>query len=141
MGVHANGDILDQSGLSWGQVMTEGKSKIDKHDSKTVLDLIWSAYTRVQQGNQVLLPIVSYYGAGRAWLPHNERKKLKAKSNGPANRWEAFYDCLNDRIRLSDLNSWFRGEAIARGNRSGRYRPGFEIVLRAFPTSYPAPAP
>jgi predicted ATP-binding protein involved in virulence len=79
----------------------------------------------------VLLPVIAYYGAGRTWLPHNQRKQVKAADNGPANRWEAFYDCLNDRIRLSDLNRWFRGEAIARGNRGGSYRPGFEAVLRA----------
>ncbi len=75
--------------------------------------------------------MICYYGAGRAWLAHNERKKAKAKSNGPANRWEAFYDCLNERIRVADLAHWFQGEHIAMGNRQGRYRPGFDVVRRA----------
>ena len=127
----ATGTILDRAGLAWGQSLRAGKRNVSNADSREALELIAEAFARVQNGERVLLPVISYYGAGRAWLPHNQRKQIKAKSNGPANRWEAFYDCLNDRIRLSDLNNWFRSEAIERGNRGGRYRPGFEVVLKA----------
>ena len=127
----ATGTILDQQNITWGQSLPAGKKNVSNRVSKQALAIIASAYERVQKGEPVLLPVIAYYGAGRTWLPHNQRKSLKAKSNGPASRWEAFYDCLNDRIRLSDLNTWFRGEAIARGNRGGSYRPGFEAVLRA----------
>lgn len=131
MAIHATGSILDKERISWGQSLAVGKKKISTKDSKQALALIESAYDRIRQGEKVLLPVIAYYGAGRAWLPHNQRKQMKAKANGPTNRWEAFYDCLNDRIRLSDLNGWFRSEAIERGNRGGSYRPGFEAVFKA----------
>ncbi|MCO6454255.1 MAG: AAA family ATPase [Pirellulaceae bacterium] len=131
MSVLASGEILEQAGMSWGQSLPVGKAKISNAASREVLAAIWSTYERIGQGEQVLLPVICYYGAGRAWLAHNERKKAKAKANGPANRWEAFYDCLNERIRVSDLARWFRGEHIAMGNRQGRCRPGFEVVRRA----------
>jgi len=131
MTVRATGTILDRKAITWSQSLPVGKRSVSNRDAKEALALIASAYEHVQQEQQVLLPIIAYYGAGRAWLPHNQRKQMKAKTNGPANRWEAFYDCLNDRIRLADLNGWFRSEAIERGNRGGRYRPGFEVVLKA----------
>ncbi len=131
MSVLATGILLDCVRVSWGQSLPVGKTKVSNAPSKEVMASIWSAYERVSRDEQVLLPVISYYGAGRAWLAHNERKKAKAKSNGPANRWEAFYDCLNQRIRISDLAHWFLGEHIAMGNRQGRYRPGFEVVRRA----------
>ncbi len=131
MSVRANGVILDTKQLAWGQSLPVGRTKVSNTASKTALELIWSAYERVGQGEQVVLPVICYYGAGRAWLAHNERNKAKAKSNGPANRWEAFYDCLNERIRIADLAHWFLGEHIAMGNRNGRPRPGFEVVRRA----------
>lgn len=131
MTVLATGTIFSQVGVAWGQSLPVGKARVSNAASKAVLSSIWSAYERVGQGEQVLLPVIAYYGAGRAWLAHNERKKAKAKSNGPTNRWEAFYDCLNERIRVSDLAHWFQGEHIAMGNRLGRYRPGFEVVCRA----------
>jgi predicted ATP-binding protein involved in virulence len=131
MAVRAWGRILDRDGITWGQVWSEGAKRVSNRESTEALDLIWSAYQRIQRQERVLLPIIAYYGAGRTWLSHNQRKKVKAHSKGPANRWEAFYDCLNDRIRLADLSAWFRGEAVARGNRAGRYRPGFQVVLQA----------
>ena len=131
MSVLATGTILDRVGVSWGQSLPVGKTNVSNAVSKEVMTLIWSAYERIGRGEQVLLPVICYYGAGRAWLAHNERNKAKAKSNGPANRWEAFYDCLNERIRVADLAHWFQGEHIAMGNRQGRYRPGFEVVRRA----------
>ncbi|MGC8640419.1 MAG: AAA family ATPase [Isosphaeraceae bacterium] len=137
MSVLATGVILDRAGISWGQSLPVGKAKVSNAASKEVMALIWSAYERVRRGEQVLLPVICYYGAGRAWLAHNERKKAKARPNGPANRWEAFYDCLNERIRVADLAHWFQGEHIAMGNRQGRYRPGFEVVRRAVLTCVP----
>lgn len=129
--VKADGRILGNE-ISWGQSLDQGKRNISNRGSKDAIGLIEGAYSEIQDGNTRLLPVIAYYGAGRAWLPHNERKNVKAKSNGGrSNRWEAFYDCLNDRIRLADLNKWFLNEAIARGNREGRYRPGFQAVLRA----------
>jgi predicted ATP-binding protein involved in virulence len=131
MSVLATGGILDRVGVSWGESLPVGRTKVSNAVSSEVMALIWSAYGRLSRGEHVLLPVVCYYGAGRAWLAHNERKKAKAKANGPANRWEAFYDCLNERIRVADLAHWFQGEHIAMGNRQGRYRPGFEVVRRA----------
>ncbi len=132
MSVSANGTILSSSNLSWSQELPVGKRNVSNAGSKEARKLIWNAYQSAQEsGSNVLLPVIAYYGAGRAWLPHNKRTEYKAKSNGKSNRWEAFYDCLNERIRLSDLSSWFRKEAIARTNRNGKYRPGFDAVLQA----------
>ncbi len=115
MSVMATGAVLDRVGVSWGQSLPVGKTNRSNAASKEVMALIWSAYEHVGRGEQVLLPVICYYGAGRAWLPHNERKKAKAKSNGPANRWEAFYDCLNERIRLADLAPLVPGRAYRDG--------------------------
>jgi predicted ATP-binding protein involved in virulence len=80
---------------------------------------------------KVLLPILAYYGAGRAWLPSNEPMPVGRKPNGPARRWAAFYECFNERIRFDELRDWFRRETTAAGRRAGRMRPGFEVVRRA----------
>ncbi|MFM8252407.1 MAG: AAA family ATPase [Planctomycetota bacterium] len=130
MSVRVTGNILDLENVTWGQELAVGRTKVSNDCSKTVLASIRSAYDRASHCEPVLLPVICYYGAGRAWLSHNERKKAKVKSNGPANRWEAFYDCLNERIRVSDLARWFQREHIEMGHR-GKPRPGFDVVRRA----------
>jgi len=137
MSVRATGTILDRPGLTWGPTLAVGKSKVSNKASTAALETIWAAFEKVGRREKSLLPVIAYYGAGRAWLAHNQRNKAKAKSNGPANRWEAFYDCLNERIRIADLAHWFLGEHIAVGNRQGQHRPGFTIVCRAVKACIP----
>ena len=92
---------------------------------KEVTGFIQQCYQRAIDSDDELLPIIAYYGAGRAWLPANQRTdRTKSRSN----RWAAFYDCLNERIRFADIEIWFKDEALERGNREGQWRPGFNAV-------------
>ena len=127
--VTAVGQILGEE-VSWCRQIPRGKRKTNNGESKRALDIVANVYRRVEANEEVLCPVIAYYGAGRAWLPSRERSP-KGKSNGPARRWEAFYDCFEERIRLNDLQNWFNREVIAFANRSGSWRPGYEVVKKA----------
>ncbi len=129
--VRAVGQVEDRDHLAWVIHTKPGKKYATNLGAKEALAVIASAYERARTDQRVLLPVISYYGAGRAWLPHHERPKSRIVANGPARRWAAFYDCLNERIRIADLGAWFQREAIAAVNRGGQFRPGFEVVRRA----------
>lgn len=123
------GEIAGQP-VSWKRQIREGGTRTTNAEAKTALDIITGLYQRDRQGERVLCPVIAYYGAGRAWLPSNKRSD-RAAETAPARRWEAFYDCFDERIRLGDLQGWFRREAIAAANRGGKWRPGYEVVKRA----------
>jgi predicted ATP-binding protein involved in virulence len=129
--VKATGQIAGRDNLVWERRIRQGKRKATKLGAKEALAVIAAAYERATREDRVLLPVIAYYGAGRAWLAHRERPKAGVPANGPARRWAAFYDCLNERIRIADLGDWFHREAIAAVNRGGRFRPGFEVVRQA----------
>ena len=126
--VKATGQIEDRDHVTWERRIEEGKRSGTDRGAKDALAVVESAYQRARTEERLLLPVIAYYGAGRAWLPHRERYKTRSASNGPARRWAAFYDCLNERIRIGDLGDWFHRETIAATNRGGRFRPGYEIV-------------
>jgi predicted ATP-binding protein involved in virulence len=128
--VHAVGQVAGQGNVSWSRQIRATGTRTTNADAKEALALISQVYARDAAGEHVLCPLLAYYGAGRAWLPSNERVQ-KTKANGPARRWAAFYDCFNERVRFSDLNQWFNRETTERGNRNGRWRPGAEAVRRA----------
>lgn len=128
--VRAKGRIGEHDGVSWTRQIRADGSRTTNADAREALGYVKEAYSRDSAGEEVLCPILAYYGAGRAWLPSNERAP-KSKSNGPARRWAAFYDCFNERIRFAELHKWFSRETIERGNRGGKWRPGFDVVRRA----------
>ena len=97
---------------------------------------LWIAVSHIQAlyaidrtGEMITFPILAGYHAGRVWSKVG--KTVAPPANGPARRWAAFRDCLSGDVDLSELTVWFRREHGARANRGGRWRPGYQIVLRA----------
>ncbi|MGB8701387.1 MAG: AAA family ATPase [Thermosynechococcaceae cyanobacterium] len=136
--VHAIGSIGGQESVCWLRQLKESGSRTSNGEAKEAQRIIAELYKQDRTGEQVLFPIIAYYGAGRAWLPSNERdKRAKQSLKQPSRRWEAFYDCFVERIRIADLQTWFQKEALAALNRQGRMRPGYEVVkfaiLRCIP--------
>ncbi len=128
--VKARGRIGAQEDVTWSRQIRPGGTRTTNADAEKAIDLIDGLYAQDREGVHLPFPVLAYYGAGRGWIASNERKK-EEKAKGPARRWAAFYDCFSERIRFGDLNEWFKSETIERGNRGGRWRPGFEVVRRA----------
>lgn len=135
--VKVDGEICGQT-VTWRRQIREGGYRTTNAEARDAVALIADHYARVRDGHAPLSPVVAYYGAGRAWLPARERARA-ARKNGtsePARRWDAFYDCFDERIRVVDLMRWFQREAVAAINQ-GRWRAGYEVVkwaiLRCLP--------
>jgi predicted ATP-binding protein involved in virulence len=131
--VRATGRIGDYPQVTWTRQIPKGNKgkRTSNSEARQALEYVRNIYERDSAGEKVLCPVLAYYGAGRAWLSSNQRIPSEPKTNHPARRWAAFYDCFNERIRFDALNKWFHRETTAAGNRGGRMRPGFEAVRRA----------
>jgi predicted ATP-binding protein involved in virulence len=126
--VKASGHIGDQKGVSWTRQIRPTSREMDNQEAGEAIAIIKDLFARANKNQPVLLPVIAYYAAGRAWLPHWKRPEKM----GPANRWAAFYKCLMGKVRLKDMDEWFANEAIAAVNRrNGQFRAGFEVVRRA----------
>lgn len=136
LSVRAFGSIGSRKSLEWEQHIRYGKKRVNITHCKSAVEIIKEEY-ELSRSNQRILPIIAYYGAGRAWLNRHERNQTKAKSTGPARRWDVFVNCLNERLNFVQLSNWFQREAIAKGNRGGTNRPGFEAVRLAVLRSIP----
>lgn len=129
--VSARGTIGNQAGVRWARQIRSGGSRTSNADAEEAIHIIQSMYEQDRAGAPRPLPVLAYYGAGRGWIASNDRKQMDSKAKGSARRWAAFYDCFNERIRFGDLQEWFQRETIERGNRGGRWRPGFDVVKTA----------
>lgn len=82
------------------------------------------------------LPLLSYYGAGRAWQPSNERAVADLGDDLHTRQADGYYGCLNERIRLKDVLKWFVLQAAKRDD-SGQFKPSFEAVRLALKQGIP----
>ena len=128
--VKACGTIVDQN-VTWKRQIPKNRVRTSNTDSKKALNIVGSHFSAIESGASILTPIVAYYGAGRAWLPSRSRSRSSANTSGPSRRWSAFYDCFEERIRLTDLQEWFKRETIAFAGSGGRWRSGYHAVKTA----------
>lgn len=128
--ITAEGEISGQQ-VRWQRQIRQAGSRTTNTDASEAQKIIDEHYSRARAGEPILSPVTAYYGAGRAWLPSRDRRSRSTKANGPARRWEAFYDCFEERIRLTDLQLWFEREAIAFAEHRGRWRLGYQAIKRA----------
>ena len=128
--IKATGRVGAHEGVTWIRQIRSNGTNTSNADAQEAMRYIADIYKRDGDGQNILCPVLAYYGAGRAWLSSNERIP-KSKTGGPSRRWAAFYDCFNERIRFAEMSQWFKRETIERGNREGKWRPGFDVVRRA----------
>ncbi len=129
--------IIGTETVSWKRQIPMKGSRTSNTDSKKAIQIIDRLFEQDRKGEKAWFPIIAYYGAGRAWLPSNSRDRKTKISSEPSRRWDAFYDCLAERIRINDLQNWFHKEAIAALNRHGEMRMAYKVVkfaiLRCIP--------
>lgn len=126
--ITAKGKIGMTENLHWTRMIREGGTRTTNAEArnaeKSVRDTVQAA---LQQS--ALLPVLAYYGAGRAWSPTNKRPALRTSQRKPQ-QFDAYRNCLDTRIHDHELNEWFLFEAAATNER-GEERPGYRAVKQA----------
>lgn len=125
--ISVRGAIGSREGLKWARLVRDGETRTTNAEAKDAEQAI-SELTKAADARAALLPVLAYYGAGRAWLATNKRPKWPI-SHRKLQRYDAYYKCLDTRIRDRDLNEWFLYEAAANGQSQGR--AGYQAVKQA----------
>ena len=126
--ISVNGIIGRSENLRWTRMIRKGGTRTtnaEAHDAENaIIELVNGA-----EAHRELLPVLAYYGAGRAWKSTNKRP-TGPTSTGKPQQFDAYRNCLDTRIRDQELNEWFLFETVAaNGHQQGR--PGFQAVKQA----------
>lgn len=127
--ITATGRIGNRDKHAWTRFKkSKGTRTQDVWMKKTVADIHDALAARNEK--KELLPLLAFYGAGRAWMPSNERATPDLTADLKARPGDGYYDCLNERIRVKDVMQWFVREAAARDD-AGKFRAGYHAVRLA----------
>jgi predicted ATP-binding protein involved in virulence len=126
--ITAEGCIGIRKGLKWTRMIPEGGTRTINVEARAAEEAIGET-VQAAKAQRAPLPVLAYYGAGRAWLPSNKRPGFRLNQRKPQQS-DAYRKCLDTRIRDRDLNEWFLLEAAA-ANGHGEGRPGFRAVKQA----------
>jgi predicted ATP-binding protein involved in virulence len=127
---------IDGHPLRWTRENKEFSSKTVNTAAKEASDAIKSLLDRALNEKGVSLPVVAYYGAGRAWLAGRDRKSTKEINLKKTSRFDAYYHSLDGQIRHQAINRWFLFETVENYQR-GEKRTSTRAVENAILSCVP----
>jgi len=127
--VSVTGSIGEKEGLRWTRMIRVNGTRTTNAEAKDAQAAIANLVSKAR-AQQAPLPVLAYYGAGRAWQPTNKRQVGPVSGSKPR-QLDAYRYCLDTRIREKDINDWFLFETAASATSNGRERPGYVAVKLA----------
>ena len=110
--VSAQGTVEGQS-IIWKRTLNGENGKTTVIDAKDMTLISEQYQNRMMKGDLSLrMPIVAYYGAGRLWDYHREKKIDTFRKS---NRSNGYIDCLDGTANVKLMLNWFKNMAYADG--------------------------
>ena len=132
--VTAQCDGLD---IDWMRALNSDKGKTTIKDANSIINIFREYQNRLRKGDvSLVLPIFAYYGTGRIWDYHREKKTNVFKTN---NRTNGYIDCLDGTANIKLMLNWFRKQTIEKMERLERgdiISPVLDAVYAAMEKSY-----
>jgi len=128
--ITAHGQI-DGKSVSWTRQNRAHSTKTSNAEAKEALAVVEALLKRSRDANErVTLPVLAYYDAGRAWNEGKARSLIFGAAMKKVSRFDAYFYCLEGRIRQKELNRWFLFESVEAFQRK-RKREGLVAVEKA----------
>jgi predicted ATP-binding protein involved in virulence len=105
--------VVDANEISWTWklLMIDHKNRRPKVEISPNIQIISEQLLeKVREGEDVLLPLVAYYGTGRLWL---QKKEEPVETVKPGSRLLGYEDCLEPASNQKVLLMWFKTMEIA----------------------------
>lgn len=100
----------DHAPSTWQRALTSPtKAKTTIKDAKDLIDCGKRMQESVRTpGNDVLLPLIAYYGTSRLWQQKKQKKEPWAKRIQRTSRTIGYTDCLDPASKYKTFVEWFR---------------------------------
>lgn len=134
--ITAIGDIDGQT-ITWKRSLNGQNGSTTVKDAKAMTDIAKDYQKRMRDGDATLvLPVIAYYGTGRLWDYHREKRTDTFKDNTKTN---GYTDSLDGTANIKLMMNWFKKKTIqSMQKRSEGLRESIElsIVYRAMKICY-----
>lgn len=132
VGIHAVGTIEGQT-IEWERCLNSAKGRCGFAGAKQLTAIAGEYQKRIRRGDSRLkLPIVSYYGTGRLWAQHKEKKADTFEKN---TRTNGYIDSLDGAANDKLMMKWFQKMTMQQLQR-GEEIPEFTAVRKAMEHVY-----
>lgn len=113
--ITAHGEV-DGKSITWSRNLNSAKGRGGLASAKELTSIADHYQERMRNGDkELILPIISYYGTGRLWAQHREKKDDTFEKN---NRSNGYIDSLDGAANDKLMMKWFQKMTIQQYQRN-----------------------
>jgi predicted ATP-binding protein involved in virulence len=133
-GILASGDV-DGESIQWARWLNTPKSGTTIKEAKPLTQIGERMQKAVTANQQVLLPLIAYYGAGRLWNQKRNNKPPVIEREF-FSRTVGYQDCLDPASSYGLFVNWFRYVSLADADLLNQQRERFGLRYAGSDTPY-----
>lgn len=134
--ISADGKI-DGRLVFWTRSLNHKNGSTTIKDAKQMMDISRDYQSRLRAGDPTLvLPVIAYYGTGRLWDYHREKRINTFRENTKIN---GYIDCLDGTANIKLMMNWFQKKTIQmlqKGTNDPNNSAELSVVYRAMKSCY-----
>lgn len=131
--VEAWGEVLGQS-ISWRRTLNSPHGRTSYGDARDIKSLAAETDDRIRAGEELVLPLISYYGTGRLWNVPREQAQIKDGEkvrSKKLSRFAGYRNSVDPRLSVAELVAWIARQSWIAFQRQSEDSPAFVAVRRA----------
>lgn len=94
--------LINEKKFNWSRAINGKNGSTTSKEAKSIMEYAASLQKKVQSGDSVILPVISYYGTGILWVQKKEYTEITKKNN----RLEGYSNCLDPASNEQHFLRW-----------------------------------
>lgn len=132
--VTAHGNVQGHH-VFWSRSLNSPSGRTTYGNAASIKQLAAKADQAIRKGQDILLPLVSYYGTGRLWQEPREAftvsDPMKVASKEEQSRLAGYWNSVDPRLSVSQLTRWIARQSWITYQQQNRVPPVFNAVKEA----------
>lgn len=132
--VAAHGQVQGRD-VRWTRSLNSLSGRTTYGDAVEIKRLATEADAAIRKGQDILLPLISYYGTGRLWQEPREAFQvsdpMKVASKEEQSRLSGYWNSVDPRLSVSQLTRWIARQSWVTYQQQNREAPVFTVVKQA----------
>jgi len=121
--IEAAGEVLGQY-LTWARKLNTPDGRTTYGDARNIKDLAEQTDRKVRRGDEVILPLISYYGTGRLWdVPREQaqiRDEREVTGKEALSRLAGYRNSVDPRLSVAELIRWIARQSWVTYQQGGQ---------------------
>ena len=103
---------FDNTQLRWSRELMSKKSRTTRRNAETVQSAMQDLITRNLEDDDIIFPMIGYYGTGRLWLEQRLPYRRKSEPAKRDSRYVGYRNCLTPSSSARQMIAWIKRLAL-----------------------------